>query len=426
MTTAAHDVPTTAGLGSLGATADSPDVFAYYGQLHERGGVVWDDEQDAWLVASYDGVDDLLRRDDDFVSGFVDRPGFSLNGLSWNEWERWNGGSRRVAPTSYDSGPHHDRLHQWWMQMSKGFRSLSKERFNPVLHSIVDRFAGRGSAELVAEYAHAATPRLAAEMLGIPYDDDLIEETLARFRLRGAFLARQGLQQTPDPDVTRQAWAAIEEIKDMFRPYVAARRSGEGGDLISTLWREAPGVIGADVTDEDILSAIITWWNSGSATVVHATINGLYLAVKDPEWRDAAARDVEVLRRVIEESLRLYGPSHWVPRYARHDTTLGGAPISGGDKLLIMLHAANLDPGHYERPLEARLDRPNPRDHFSFSKGKRRSGGAALARTELEEMLSVLLERLPDIRLAPDAEPPTYRGLVIRAWMPLHVAFTPA
>jgi cytochrome P450 len=312
------------------------------------------------------------------------------------------------------------------MQMSSGFRSLSKQRFNPVLHSIVDRFAGRGSAELVSEYAHTATPRLAAEMLGIPYDDDLIDETLARFRLRGAFLAKQGLQQTPDPELARRAWGAIEEIKDMFRPYVAERRSGEGDDLISRLWREAPAIIGDDVGDEDILSAIITWWNSGSATVVHATINGLYMAVTNPEWRDAAAQETETLRRLIEESLRLYGPAQWVPRYARHDTVLGGVPIKGGDKLLIMLHAASLDPNHYESPLEARLDRPDPKDHFSFSKGKRRSGGAALARTELEEMLSVLLERLPDVCLDPAGEPPRYRGLVIRAWMPLHVTFTPA
>jgi cytochrome P450 len=99
--------------------------------------------------------------------------------------------------------------------------------------------------------------------------------------------------------------------------------------------------------------------------------------------------------------------------------------IKAGDKLLAMIEAANLDPKRYEAPLTARLDRPSPRSHFSFSAGPRSCAGQALARAELEEMISVLLGRLPDVRIAPDAEPPHYQGLVVRTWSPLHVTFTP-
>jgi cytochrome P450 len=421
-------VPTTAGIGSIGETLDSPDVFEYYARLQERGGVVWDEQEEAWLVASYDAVRDLLRRGEDFIGGFVPREGFSLNGFTADEWIQWNGGSGRAAPAFVDDPELHEAVHRWWMHMytPKDLAAIRGERFRPALDAIVDRFAHAGRAELVAEYAQLATPRIMAEMLDIPATDEWIDEMLGRFRLRAAFLARQGLQQTPDPELREQAWGAIGEIRELFRPYVQERRSGAGDDFISRIWRDAPRVLGPDADEADVLSVIVTWWSSGSGTIGHACINGLYLALQQLEWRDAAAAgDQTVLRALVEESLRLYGPSHWVPRAARHDLVLGGVPIRGGDKLLVVVQAGNLDPRRYEHPLEARLDRPSGRDHFSFSGGPRTCAGQALARTELEEMISVLLRRLPDVRIDPAAAPPCYTGLVVRTWTPLSVTFSP-
>jgi cytochrome P450 len=421
--------PTTAGLGSLGATASSPDIFVYYARLLDRGGVVWDEDERAWLVASYEAVRELLRRDGDFIGGFVPRDGFSLNGLSGDEWVRWNGGSRRASPALVDSGELHTHIHRWWMHLytPKDLEAVRTERFNRTLSGLVDRFAVAGRAELVSEYAHRATPRIMADMLDIPYTDAWIDEMLERFKVRAAFLATQGLRQTPDPDLRRDAWRAIDEIRETLLPYVAARRSGEGSDFISRIWRDARFAFGDDCSDVDVISVIVTWWSSGSSTIGHACINALYLALQQLEWRDAAANgDQRVLRALVEESLRLYGPSHWVPRVARHDVTLAGAEIKAGDRLLAMLEAANLDPARYEASLTARLDRPSPRSHFSFSAGPRTCAGQALARAELEEMVSVLLRRLPDVRIAADAEAPRYQGLVVRTWSPLHVTFTPA
>jgi cytochrome P450 len=420
-----HSVPTTAGIGSLGSTASSPAVFEYYAQLQQTGGVLWDEEQSAWLVTSYEAVRDLVRRDEDFIGGFVPREGFSLNGMNADEWIQWNGGSRRAAPAFVD-GEEHASIHRWWMHMYKprDLIEIRRERFNPALNALIDRFAEAGSAELVRDYAQPATPRIMAEMLDIPYTDEWIDEMLGRFRLRGEFLARQGLQETPDPTVRARAWAAIDEIREMFRPFVQARRAGGGDDFISRVWRDAPEVFGPDFSEADVMSVIVTWWSSGSATVGHACINGVYLALQQLEWRDAAAAgDEKVLRALVEESLRLYGPSHWVPRVARHDTELAGVRIGGGDRILMMIQAANLDAARYPDPLEPRLDRPSPRDHFSFSAGHRSCAGQALARTELEEMISVLLKRLPDVHLDPAAEAPSYSGLVVRTWSPLHVRF---
>ena len=97
-----------------------------------------------------------------------------------------------------------------------------------------------------------------------------------------------------------------------------------------------------------------------------------------------------------------------------------------GDMAIAINLSANRDPSKYACPAEIDLDRPAPRDHLSFYAGPRSCTGQALARAELEEVTTMVLEQLADLRLDPDAEPPEYRELLMRRWAPLHVRFTPA
>jgi cytochrome P450 len=93
---------------------------------------------------------------------------------------------------------------------------------------------------------------------------------------------------------------------------------------------------------------------------------------------------------------------------------------------MAMLAAANLDPDHYDRPWEVDLHRANPRDHTAFFMGRRSCGGMWLARGELAVVYTRVLERLRDLRLDPDREPPRMKGFVARDFRPLHALFTPA
>ena len=77
-------------------------------------------------------------------------------------------------------------------------------------------------------------------------------------------------------------------------------------------------------------------------------------------------------------------------------------------------------------PYDVDLDRKSPRDHTAFFMGPRSCGGMWLARGELAEMYTGIVERLHDLRLDPDAEPPTMHGYVVRGYRPLHALFTPA
>jgi hypothetical protein len=69
------------------------------------------------------------------------------------------------------------------------------------------------------------------------------------------------------------------------------------------------------------------------------------------------------------------------------------------------------------------LDRPRLRDHLAFNVGPRTCVGAGLARAEMHDSIQILFDRLPELRLEPDAEPPRFSSLFMRSWRPLHVLF---
>ena len=92
-----------------------------------------------------------------------------------------------------------------------------------VINELVDRFAGRGEADLVTEFTHRFSLLINNRMLGIPVDD---EETVYRWA--------QGLLHgnALNPD---EAMACARELTEYVLPIIAARRRDPGDDLISRI-----------------------------------------------------------------------------------------------------------------------------------------------------------------------------------------------
>ena len=67
--------------------------------------------------------------------------------------------------------------------------------------------------------------------------------------------------------------------------------------------------------------------------------------------------------------------------------------------------SANRDADQYPEPDKVDLNRSNPRSHIAFSAGIGACAGAALARAELQEGISRIVNRLRDLRFAPVPPP---------------------
>ena len=100
---------------------------------------------------------------------------------------------------------------------------------------------------------------------------------------------------------------------------------------------------------------------------------------------------------------------------------LGGKSVRAGDRLFLMINAANRDPAMFPDPDRLDLDRdPNP--HIAFGYGPHYCVGAPLARLEGQIAFRRLLERLDDLRIT---EPPLdwSDNLVLRGVKKLPLSF---
>ena len=86
--------------------------------------------------------------------------------------------------------------------------------------------------------------------------------------------------------------------------------------------------------------------------------------------------------------------------------------------------SASHDEARWDDPGEWDLDR-EPQQHMAFGTGPHQCLGMHLARMELEVGINAVLDRLPNLRLDPDAEPPTIAGYAFRGPQELQVLFDP-
>ncbi|MFC7641006.1 cytochrome P450 [Streptosporangium lutulentum] len=124
--------------------------------------------------------------------------------------------------------------------------------------------------------------------------------------------------------------------------------------------------------------------------------------------------DPSLIRTTVEESLRMDSNSGFgLPRYLREETAVSGTHLPKGTTVVCSMAAANRDESAFESADQMDLTRsPNP--HLAFGAGAHSCLGQALARTELQVVLEVLLRKLPTLELAvPAAELERVEGLAV-------------
>jgi cytochrome P450 len=286
--------------------------------------------------------------------------------------------------------------------------------------------AYHGSSELYTQYCDPVTNRVVAAMLGIDSRDEewfVNLETLRNTIL--SVMAHPPGEHPPQEQIDAAVAAAKAYNATVQEVVLECRERGtDGDDFISLLWREAEVVFGEGYTPVDIAAGAIQFMDGANSTGAVTACNGLYLAASRPGLQQRVLEgEPQARANFAEETLRLHAAGELRPRRAQRDIEVGGAQIRKGEMVTLLLNAANRDESRYPHPTEVDLDRSSPRDHFGLLKGRRTCAGQSLARYQLERVLAVALERLPNLRLDPDAEQPAYTGLVMRTWRPLNVLF---
>jgi unspecific monooxygenase len=284
--------------------------------------------------------------------------------------------------------------------VNRAFVSRRIEKLGPQIaalaHERIDAFADEGSADLIAEFAAPIPVAVIADLLGVPRH---MGSALVDWSHRMVAMYQFGV----DREVEERAADAARAFADLVRGLARARRGDLGDDLISQLLL-AEGA-GGRLSEDELVATVVLLLNAGHEATVQAIGNGVKTMLDEGVDARLAFADENLTAATVEELLRFDPPLHLFMRYALEDIEFGGVSLRKGEKIGLLLGAANRDPDRFPRPdVFDNTRAPNP--HVSFGAGIHFCVGAPLARLELATALPVLFARLPGLRLA---EPPRYR-----------------
>lgn len=303
-----------------------------------------------------------------------------------------------VGPTFISmDGDEHDRMRRLATPAFRSRRVTSwvDEELTPLAHEIVDRFADRGEADLVAEFASVLPLWSISRNLGLPMGSE------ERQRDWTAAL----LSHPVRPDAAAEAKA---EVHDFLAPILEERRRDPRDDVLShLLLHEHDGV---RMSDDEIVNHIRLLYVVGAATTSDGLSSLLFHVLTRPELLEYARRGTGACERLVLEALRFEPPVSVLPRIVTGGGPLGDVDLPAGSIALCAIAGANRDPSVFPDPDRFDPDR-DLRETLTFGFGQKFCPGAHLARRQLTAALEVLVARLPDLRLVDALEP---AGAVLR------------
>ena len=188
-------------------------------------------------------------------------------------------------------------------------------------------------------------------------------------------------------------------MRDYLRAAAAERRARPGDDLLSGL--VATEAEDDRLTEDEVLATCALLLFAGNETTTNLIGNGILALLRHPDqWRRLRA-DPTLIRAAVEELLRYDSPVQGTVRIAADDLELAGARIGRGDRVSLMLGAANRDPAHFPDPDRLDLGRGDRR-HAAFGLGPHFCLGSALARMEGQVAIAAVVEQFPALRLLTD------------------------
>ncbi|HWA65388.1 MAG TPA: cytochrome P450 [Mycobacteriales bacterium] len=335
---------------------------------------------------SYASNDAAYRNSEVFVSGGepvdFDRPPSLLNSMLSMDGNRHRRYRALVQPSFIPAKA------QWWMQ----------NWISQTVNALIDEFEGDGRAELNVDFCAAIPVLTITGSFGVP-----IEQAL---------------------DV-REATSNPEKVLEIIRPIVAARREQPRDDLISVLveaeLKDEDGTLHR-LSDPEIYSFALLLLAAGSGTTWKQMGITLTALLQRPELLAAVRDDRSLVKPAIEESLRWEATDPMFSRWVARDVDHFGVHLPKGSVLHLCLGASNRDPERFERPDEFDIRRP-PRASHAFGGGSHICLGMHVARAEMLTGINALLDRLPNLRLDPQAEPPRYIGFYERGATAIPVVF---
>ncbi|MEA1652826.1 cytochrome P450 [Nitrospirillum sp. BR 11164] len=357
------------------------DPYPVYATLREQAPIFWTDAEQAWVVLGRREVceafanSNLLTLDlgqyvGDVSRALGDEPVELLRLLDMVLFFR--------------NPPSHGPLRSLVARLL-AFRSQAS--CAAAVAGIADRLiaplARDGGIDLMGDYADPLPPLFMGWLFGLADDEARwLAVTLAGVPVilnRGCSIRDY-----------RAANISLEKAHAFLRDRIAERRREPADDGLSLL----VGLNGdaERPLDDDRLAALASFvFMAGFETTAALIGNGLWLLLSHPEQYDRVAAHSDLIPGAVDEALRLEPPIQQVRRRAKGELMIADRTIKAGQHIILMIAAANRDPGVYPDPdrfLPGRAGQPV----LSLGGGLHHCLGGWVARMEAAIALGAVLK----------------------------------
>ena len=387
-------------IGLTDGTFYGGDPFPAFAWMRQHAPAYFDESSGVWGITRYADIKEISKDPETFSNAGGIRP------------------DNDALPMMIDTdAPEHVRRRRL---VSEGFTPRrireSEEGIRVICDAILDRVCEDGSADFVRDIAAPLPMIVIGNMLGVAPEDraDLLRWSDDMLKSLGS----------PDPGAMEKAAMAGAEYATYIMAVAEQRkRDNQSDDLIGTLVHAE--IDGDRLDDMSLIYESLLILIGGDETTRHVISGGMYELLRHPDQFAKLAADRSLLPGAVEEMLRWVTPIKNMARQMTRDVEFAGETLQKGQKLLLLYPSGNRDETVFDNPEEFDITR-SPNDHMAFGFGSHFCLGNRLARMELTVMFDRLLDRLPDIALAEDAEPPKRAANFVSGYETMPVVFTPS
>ncbi|HEX5093884.1 MAG TPA: cytochrome P450 [Burkholderiales bacterium] len=365
------------------------DPFPLLRRLQDEDPCHWSPTLRAWVLTRYEDVRRVLL--DGQMSSDRVRPFFAS--LAPPEAQRIADIARYLSLWMvFRDPPEHTRLRRL---TSRVFHVKSMHGMRPrveaLLRWLFERIDGREQFDFIGELAGPLPALVIMDMLGVP------REELARVKRLSDDMALFIGSSRMSPEKYGIAQAATLEMAEFFQQMIASRRAEPRADLLSELVHLEEE--GDRLSEDELVATCVLLLFAGHETTTNHLANGLLGLMQFPGEMQRLRADPGLAPAAVEELLRFDGPNGAQGRIVREPQELHGKPLRPGERLFVLLNAANRDPRAYDDPGHVRIGRDGP-PHLAFGFGMHICLGFPLARLEGQIALPAVLARWPVIEPA--------------------------
>ena len=178
------------------------------------------------------------------------------------------------------------------------------------------------------------------------------------------------------------------------------KAQGLGEDFLSMLVRANEEDKSA-LSDQELYDMIVLAIFGGIDTTRNQLSLAMDIFLQHPDQWQLLGQQPDLARAAVEEVMRVRPTVTWVTREALEDFTYQGLEIKRGTTVHLFSQAAGSDPRTFTDPaFDITAQRP---PHFGFGAGAHHCIGHFIARGDMTEALSLLAQRLKNIRLNGEA-----------------------